>query len=381
MRRETTVLLSVVLALVLIGILIVYSASSAGTRAAENLARPDPYHYLWRQLVNAALGLVVMVVALKFDYHRLRDPGLFRSTVFLSLTLLVLVLIPGIGVVRGGARRWMDIGGFSFQPSEFAKVALVLLLAAKLSDNQNHIREFWKGFLPPMLMAGLFAILIYFEGDLGMPVVLGAAALLMVMMAGARWWHIGLSLLPAVGAVVVLAVTTPYRLERLRAFADPWKYRDDESWQLIQSLAAFAHGALWGRGPGASEQKLYYLSDAHTDFIFAIWGEEMGLVGTLLVVALFATIMIVGMRIALCAPDLFGSLLASGITALLVFQGAINMAVTTGLLPTKGLPLPFVSAGGSALIVSLGLVGIMMNIGLQGQEPKREPKRALAPAT
>lgn len=367
MRRESIVLLSIVLALVLVGIFMVYSASAVDAHSLDRLKR---------QLVYVGVGLAALFAMAHFDYHRLGDPLLFRAVVLFALALLVLVLVPGIGVVRGGAQRWIEVLGFRFQPSEFAKFAVILLLAVKLSSNQEHIRDFGKGFLPPALIAGLFALLILVERDLGGPVMIAAVAFGMLFMAGARLRHLLPSILLAAGAVVVLSVTSPYRHRRLTAFLDPWGHSDNEAYQLIQSMAAFARGAIWGQGPGAGEQKLFYLPEAHTDFIFAVLAEEMGLVGTLTLVGLFVALLVVALRIALSAPDLFGTLLAGGIVCLVGVQAAGNMAVTTGLLPTKGLPLPFISWGGSSLIVFMGLMGILLSVGLRAGEAEWGGKRA-----
>lgn len=365
MERESNILLIITLALVLIGILMVYSAS---------VVDPLSEGRMGRQLIYAGVGVCAMLFMSQFDYRRLQDPLIFRIIVITSLTLLIFVLVPGIGDVRGGAQRWIQIGWFSFQPSEVAKLAIVVLLAVKLAANQKDIESFSHGYLPPVIITGLFAGLILAEKDLGLPVVIAATAYMMMVIAGVRWKYLLPSVVPAVGAILLLSVTSPHRLRRITAFLDPWKYRDDESFQLVQSFAAFSHGSIWGQGPGASEQKLHYLPAAHTDFIFAIWAEEMGLVGSLAMLALFAGILLLGVRIAICSRDLFGSLLAGGITSLIAFQAAFNMCVTVGLLPTKGLPLPFISWGGSSLIMSLTLVGILLSVGLRAQDPGRQGK-------
>ncbi|MDQ1255565.1 MAG: putative lipid flippase FtsW, partial [Candidatus Hydrogenedentes bacterium] len=324
------------------------------------------------QVVSAIVGLVAMFVAAHTDYHRLRVPGIYRPLVAFSLLLLVLVLIPGLGVNVYGAQRWLRIFTFQFQPSELAKFAVIVLLAVKLTERQDQIRSFWKGFLPPVFLASCFAALILLEKDLGMPVVIMTVAFVMIFAAGCHWAYVVSSIFPAILGVLVLSVTSPHRLRRLFAFWDKWEYRDNESYQLIQALAAFSRGGIFGRGPGASEQKLDYLPAAHTDFIFAIWSEEMGLIGSLVLVGLYVALLIVAIRVAMYARDLFGTLLATGIITLITFQAAFIMAVTTGLLPTKGLPLPFVSYGGTALIIFLGLMGILINVGRQAQAPEED---------
>ncbi len=363
MRRQTTILVSVTLALVLVGILMVYSTSTIKAPSGK----------LFKvQLAYAALGVAAMFLVAHIDYHHLCAPGIYRPIVALAFILLVLVLIPGIGVEAHGAQRWLRLHHFHFQPSEFAKLAIIILLAAKLTENQDQVRSFKRGFLPPVASAGCFALLVLLERDLGMPAVIMAVAFLMVFVAGARLGHVLAGAASVALAMVVLSITSPERLRRLFAFHDPWRYRDDESFQLIQSLSAFARGAIWGQGPGASEQKLFYLPAAHTDFIFAIWAEEMGLVGSLALVALYVILLVVAVRVATCARDLLGALLATGIVSVISLQAAFIMAVTTGLLPTKGLPLPFVSYGGTALLVFLTLMGILLNIGRQAQEPNEE---------
>lgn len=369
MKRETMFVLTVTLALTLVGILMVYSSSGVGTRAAERLREPSPLYYVNRQLAYMAIGLLGMWIASRIDYHRWATPLYFRGIVFVSLALLVLVLM--IGAKTGGACRWIPVAGFRFQPSEFAKFAVILLLAVKLSQNQQHIRSFWRGIAPPAVTTCVFLGLIVAEHDLGVPVVIGSVCLLMLLMAGIPKRYFFLALGCGGAGVAGLIYLSPNRMERILAFRNPWADPSDTGLQLIQSLAAFAQGGILGRGPGASEQKLHYLPAAHTDFIFAVWGEEMGLVGCLALVVLFVALLIASMRIVAGARDSFGALLAGGIVSLVSFQAAFNMAVTIGLLPTKGLPLPFISSGGTALIVYLSMIGVLLNIGLQAEDPER----------
>ena len=367
MRRESTYLLTTVLTLVLIGVVMVYSASAAYSSAEDRLLR---------HLIYVGIGLVAFTLAIHFDYKRLAEPFLFRFLVLISLTLLVAVLIPGVGDVRSGAQRWIEIGSFSFQPSELAKFALILLLAVKLSQNQDQIGSFNKSYFPSAVIILIFAGLILAERDLGTPVVLCAAAFFMLVMAGAPFRYLLPSIAPAIFAIYLLSVTSEYRYRRLTAFRDPWSHSRDDGYQLIQSMTAFVRGSIWGVGPGGGEQKLFYLPEAHTDFIFAVWAEETGVVGSLFLLTLFAALLFLSFRISLNARDLFGTLFAGGVACLIAFQAAFNMAVATGLLPTKGLPLPFISMGGTSLIVFMGLMGIVINIGTQA-----EPVRKARPAT
>ncbi len=369
MRRETTLFITCVLALVCMGVLMVYSASAV---------RGEGTGLLRKQLLFVSVGLVAMLVASRFDYHRFMEPILYRPIVLGAFALLIAVLIPGVGREIYGAQRWIRLGGFQFQPSEFAKFALVLLLAVKLTTNRDEVHTFFHGYVPAMMVAGSFAAMVLLERDLGIPVMMMGTTYVMLCVAGVRWRYLLASIIPLGGAVFALVLYAPHRIRRLTAFINPWEYREDAGWQLIQSLSAFAQGGIWGRGAGAGEQKLGYLPFAQTDFIFAVIGEELGLFGTLAVVAVFMLFLFAAMRIAMHAQDLFGALLASGIAALIAGQAVFIMAVTTGLLPTKGLPLPFISYGGTALMVTLGLSGILVNVGVQAVEPK--PKRKFVPA-
>ncbi len=378
MIRESVALLTMVLALVLIGILMVYSATTVSASASAHVDGANEFGHLWKQLQYVTIGLLGMAVAVRFDYHRLASPRIYRPIVLLAFALLLLVLVPGIGVKVYGAQRWIQVAGFRFQPSEFAKMALIILLAVKLSSNQGEIKSFFRGFVPAVVVTFLFAALVFLEKDLGVPVVMIGVAFLMIFAAGTRWIFVITCVLAAGSAVTAIALATPHRVQRLVAFLDPWQYAQNEGFQLIQSMTAFARGSLLGQGPGASEQKLFYLPFPHSDFVFAVWGEEMGLVGTLLVVSLFVAFAVLSVRIASGARDLFGTLLAAGIGGLISLQAAFNMCVTTGLLPTKGLPLPFISYGGSALIMNLALVGILLNVGLQAQAQERTKRYAVA---
>ncbi len=370
MKRETIKLILIIVTLVFIGLMTIYSVGAA---------RPGGLGNFHRQFLCIALGLFLMYrLATHFDYHWLSLPLVFRGILGVSLLLLVLVLVPGIGVEVNGAQRWIRLPGFQFQPSELGKLALIVLLAHKLSENQEFIKRFWRGFVPPVAIAGGFAGLVLLEKDLGIPVVMVSMSFLMIYAAGVRWFYVVGSLLPVVAGVAALVKVSPYRWQRLIAFLDPFAHRNEGGFHLIQSLAAFAHGALVGTGAGAGEQKLSYLPAAHTDFIFAVWGEEMGLAGTVFMVFLFVSFLLIGIRIAKCAPDMFGSLLAVGIVSLISLQAVFNMAVTIGLMPTKGLTLPFVSYGGTAQIVFLILAGILLNIGLQAQAPEERREFALA---
>jgi len=362
MRRECLWLLGLVLALLTIGVVTVYSANSVYETVNSRMIR---------HLLYVAIGLTALTAGSQLDYHKLGGTFVVRFVAVLSLTLLVAVLFPGIGVERNGAQRWIDIAGFSFQPSEFAKFALLLVLAAGLSKKQEEIGSFTKVFLPFAGIILVFALFILLERDLGTPTVLAAAGFGVLVMAGVPWIYT----LPTVGlgalGVFMLVATSEYRARRLTAFLDPWSHRNEEGYQLIQSMTAFVNGSIWGRGPGGGEQKLFYLPEANTDFIFAVWGEETGVVGSILLAVIFLLLVFVSLRIAMNARDLFGTLLAGGAISLIGLQAVFNMMVSVGLLPTKGLPLPFISMGGTSLIVFLAMMGVVLSVGLQAEAPRR----------
>ena len=357
MKREPIALLLTVMALVLIGVLALYSVTAVN---------PDDQSMFKRQILCLVAGVGLMLyLATHFDYHRFGTPVVFRLLAVVALILLALVLAPGVGVELNGARRWIRILGFQFQPSELAKLALVVLVARKLTENREFIASFTRGVLPPLFLAGVFAVLVCMEKDLGVPVVMISVTVVMLFVAGMSLRYVLGACLAGMCGVVALILAEPYRMARATSFLDPYSHRNDGGFHLIQSLSAFDQGGLFGVGLGYGEQKITYLFAAQTDFIFASWAEETGLIGTASVLLLFVIFVLIGIRIARKAPDLFGSLLATGITALVTIQASMNMAVCTGLMPTKGLPLPFLSYGGTAQIIFLGLVGILLNIGLQ----------------
>lgn len=362
MRRECLWLVSLLLALVTVGVLTVYSANSVYETASQ---------LMLRHLFYIGVGIAGMLTVAQIDYQKFSNVFLVRFVVVLSITLLVAVLVPGIGMKINGARRWIDIAGFGFQPSEFAKFALLLFLAAALSKKQDQMTSFTRVFVPYSLVILIFTGLIVAEKDLGTPAVLAAAGFTVLIVAGVPWLYLVPSAGLGVLAVAALVVTSPYRARRLTAFLDPWSHRDQEGYQLIQSMTAFVNGSYWGRGPGGGEQKLHYLPMSNTDFIFAVWGEETGVAGSVLLALLFIGLVAVSLRIAMHARDLFGTLLAGGFASLIGIQAAFNMMVSVGLLPTKGLPLPFISMGGTSLIVFLTMMGIVLNVGLHAEAPRR----------
>jgi cell division protein FtsW len=346
----------VVLLLLGLGIAMVYSASAI--LAMERFG--DAYLFLKKQAFWALLGLAVMWGAMSLDYRRWRR--VVGPLLGLAFVLLVLVLVPPFGQEINGTRRWLRWGAMSFQPTELAKLALVLYLADFLARRQAVIGDFIRGFLPPLLVTGAMAALVLHQPDLGSSVALAAVVLCMLFMAGARLSHMALVGASAVPLIVFAVTGASYRLRRVFAFLDPWADPRGAGFQIIQSYLALGGGGPLGRGLGESKQKLFYLPEPHTDFIFAIVGEELGFVGAALMVSLFGLLTWRGMRIGLRVADPFGALVALGVTAMLATQALVNLGVVVGLLPTKGLPLPFVSFGGSSLLVAMAGIGLLLNV-------------------
>jgi cell division protein FtsW len=338
------------------GVVMVYSASAIV--AADRFH--DPYFFLKKQLFWALLGSLAMLAAVRVDYRKLERfvlPALIVAGV-----LLALVLIPPIGQAINGTRRWIRLGPVSFQPAELAKLTLVFYLATFLARNQERLDDWRRGLLPPLLVAGAFAGLVFAQPDLGNCLTLVALTFGLLYLAGSPVRYLGWAVAPALPLLVIAIYMAPYRLRRITAFWDPWADPRGSGFQIIQSWLAFGNGGLLGQGIGASRQKLFYLPEAHTDFIFAVVGEELGFIGAAAFVALFSVLIWRGLRIGLRTSDPFGSYLALGITLLIATQTLVNLGVVTGLLPTKGLPLPFISFGGSALSMTMLSTGVLLNI-------------------
>jgi cell division protein FtsW len=339
-----------------IGIVMVYSASSVMALSQYG----DSAHFLKKQLIWAILGIGAMIMAMNIDYQTLK--GLYIPILVGSILLLGLVLVPGIGTEISGSRRWIDLGIVNFQPSELAKLANVLFLSAYLSGAQDRLRSSLKGLIFPLMVCGLLCGLILLEPDMGTAGVIGAVTLVMLFVGGARILHIGLLIGAAVPLFLKVLFMEEYRVKRFFAFLDPWKDPTGTGYHIIQSLLALGSGGLFGLGLGKSRQKFFYLPEQHTDFIFAILGEELGFMGSFVVIVLFFIIAWRGYKIAISAPDTFGSLLATGITSVIMVQVLINIGVVSGSLPITGITLPFISSGGSSLITTLISVGVLLNI-------------------
>jgi cell division protein FtsW len=357
LRRDFDIsVLLLVVVLSCLGVIMVYSASAvvAGERFA------DGFHFLKRQGVFLAAGFILMGIIMFFDYRHLRK--LAMPLLLFSLGLLVLILFPGMGREVNGAVRWFRFGSISFQPSELAKLALVIYMAHSLTKKKQKIKSFRMGFLPYMLVLAAMLLLILLEPDLGSGMVLAAVGILIMVIAGVKFRYLFSVVLLMAPILYFAIMNVAYRRERILAFLNPWKAPESYGYQMIQSQIAFEAGGLWGQGLGEGMQKLFYLPEAHTDFIFSVVGEELGFIGVLVVVSMFLLLIIQGFRIALNADDPFGRYLAFGLTVLLGLEAFLNIAVVTGLLPPKGMALPFLSYGGSNLICSLTAVGILLSI-------------------
>jgi len=363
------ILLCVTITLALVGLVMVFSASAvvAGNRFH------DSWYYLKRQLVWLAFGLVLLHVASRVDYiwwKRLALPLLG-----LIIVLLLVVLIPSIGVAGHGARRWIPLGPISIQPAEMAKLVGVIYLAAYLAKKEDRLQHFSTGLLPALLVIGVLSGLILLEPDLGTVVVLGLVTGGLLFVGGACLSHLSTLALSAVPIGLVLVLTSGYRRQRLMAFLEPWRDASDTGFQITQSFLAFGSGGLFGVGLGEGKQKLFFLPEAHTDFVLALVGEELGFVGTVIIVLFFALFVLRGFQISTRARIPFGRYLGIGITTLIGIQALINACVVTGLLPTKGLTLPFVSYGGSSLVICLMGVGILLNISRDRQAGREETRQ------
>jgi len=320
----------------------------------------DPLLFVRKQVLAVGLGLVVCLGASRVPTVRWR--ALAYPCFALTILALVLVLVPGVGVVRNGAQRWIGLGPLGFQPTEIAKPAFVLFLAALLARKGERVRELGRGIAPAVAVTLVVTSLALAEPDYGTAALCSLILVAMLFVAGARLVHLGILAAGGFCALLALAVTSPYRMQRILAFLDCSAAPLDEGFQLCQSLLAFGSGGVTGVGLGQGQQKLKYLPAAHTDFIFSVIGEELGIFGIVIVLGLFLVIAVRGFRLAIRHQDDFASLLAFGLTLLLVIQALLNMSVTMGLVPTKGLPLPFVSYGGSAMLISLAQVGVLLAV-------------------
>lgn len=378
MRLNTTWLIYLcALILVTTGVVMVYSSSAAiaaretvrqANENEKNLKDTEAIlatsthstYYLKRQAIFAVLAIASMLLVYQVDYERYKK---YATPILLgALVLLVAVYLPGIGFARKGSRRWINLGFTQLQASEFAKLAMIIYMAKKLCDRQGDLKSLVRGFLPSLAILGVFLGLIVFEPDLGAAVMLAVIVYAMWYVSGMRIIHLlslGIIAIPLVAAAII---HKPYRLKRIVAYLDPYADPQGAGWQLIQSLISVGTGGADGLGLGHGPQKYQFLSEGHTDFIYAGICEELGMIGGISLFAVYAFFVIQGIRVASRAPDMYGSLLATGITVMIGVQAFINMYVVTGLLPTKGLTLPLISYGGSSLIINCMAIGILMNV-------------------
>ena len=356
-------LFSITIVLICIGMIMIYSASNIYAWERYH----DGFFFLKRHASFVAIGSLLMLLVMGFDYRKFRKYS--KPLLIVALFLLVLVLVPGLGREVAGARRWFRFKFLSFQPSELANLAVIIYVADFIARKGNTVTTFWKGFLPPMMVLGLVSLLILVQPDLGTTVSLGVVVMTMLFVAGVRGTYLLTLLLTSIPALYILIFSVPYRRARILAFLNPYADPKGSGFQIIQSQIALGSGGIFGVGIGQSKQKLFYLPAAHTDFIFAIIGEELGLIGTLGIIILFIIFIRQALKIIKNSPDKFGYFLSLGLVTMICFKAVINIGVSCGILPTKGLPLPFISYGGSSFIFDMVSLGILMNIARTGEYP------------
>ncbi|HOQ06186.1 MAG TPA: putative lipid II flippase FtsW [Clostridiales bacterium] len=351
------ILFITVLILLSLGLIMVFSASAPmAEKETGNI-----YYYIKRQLVFAAIGMVSMMLAANYDYHKIG-----RKTVWalflVSVVLLILVLIPGIGSEANDSRRWVVIAGVRFQPSELAKLALILFFSYNLSRRKRPLDSFFRDLMPYLFALGIICVLLLLETHLSATIIMISIAMIILFVAGAKIRHFAILFVPVVVMIIAVISFTDYMTPRINSWIDPWSDPRGSGYQTIQSLYAIASGGLFGRGLGQSMQKFLYVPEPHNDYIFPIIAEELGFIGALLVMLLFLIFIWRGIKIAVHAPDVYGCLIASGITALIAVQSLFNVAVVTNSVPPTGVSLPFFSAGGTALVLFMTEAGILLNI-------------------
>lgn len=341
--------------LALFGVVMVYSASAVLAQKENG----NQFYYVLKQGVWVAIGFVVMLLAMQFNYQQLKS----RRIVYTLLILCTIGLVSVFGFSSvNGAHRWIKLPGASLQPSEVSKISLIIFLAYFLEKRAGEEGDFWRTFVPCGVVTGFLAALVVIEPDLGTAMMLVLIFTVVIFTAGARVRHLALAAAPALVVAAGLLILVPWRLKRLMTFLDPWADQQGGGFQVVQSLIAIGSGGTNGLGFAQGKQKMLFLPFAHSDFIFAVVGEELGLVGALAVVAVFALFLWRGVRTALLAPDRFGMLLSLGIVTSIVAQALFNISVVLSLVPTKGIPLPFISYGGSSLVPTLAAVGILLNV-------------------
>ncbi|MBL0226633.1 MAG: putative lipid II flippase FtsW [Geobacteraceae bacterium] len=348
-------LMLMAIALTCFGVVMVYSSSNI--MAAKRFH--DGFFFLKRQGLFAILGFAIMLGVMRIDYHFWKKMAV--PALLLCLVLLVMVLIPGIGGKAGGSSRWIKLPGFNLQPSEMAKLALIMYMAYSLDKKQDKVKSFAVGIVPHMVILAILIGFLAMQPDLGGALTLVAVAMTMLFAAGTRLSHI-ISMILLALPLLAYKLNRGYHKGRMEAWTNPWSDPEGKGFQIIQSWLALGTGGVFGQGLGEGKQKLFYLPEAHTDFILSVVGEELGFLGVIVIIGMFFLLVQRAMRISVAAPDTFGRFLALGIAVLFGIEATVNMGVVTGLLPTKGLALPFISYGGSSLVISLFAVGILLNI-------------------
>lgn len=360
-KKPDLIIILTTISLLMIGLVMVLSASSI---RSFNIFGGS-FHFFIRQLITAGLGLIAMLITMNIDYHFYKK--LSKIILFVTFFLLIIVLIPGIGKFRGGSRRWIDLGIFGFQPSGVAKLGIIIYLSHYLSKKRDKLNDFFNGLLPALIILGITFLLILLEPDLGTAVTIALSSFILIFIAGARILHITFLGFSGVFALLYFIYSSEYRRERFTAFLNPWEDPLDSGYHIIQSLLALGTGGFFGVGIGNSKQKFLYLPEPGTDFIFAVLGEELGFLGVFIVIMLYLLFFWRGIKIAHRAPDLFGTFLAIGITSMIIIQMFINIGVVSATIPVTGITLPFISYGGSSLLIMLSGVGILLNISINSK--------------
>ncbi len=362
MNRDAKIVFLMVAVLLMVGVVMIYSSSAVYAYGRYG----DSLFFVKRHLVYLAIGIAAAVCCMAVSSGKIKDKA--RTIMLFSLALLVAVLVPGIGSKAGGARRWVRFFGFGFQPSEIAKFALIIYLADLTTRKRYLMHRFMRGFLPPMLVIGLTGGLILLEPDMGTSVAVCFIGFMILFVSGTRLRHLALVAGGMIPVLSLAVICEPYRFKRLLTVFNPWGDSRGAGFQLIQSFVALGSGGFFGVGLGQSKQKLFYLPESHTDFIFSIIGEELGFVGAASVLMLFAALIWFTLRIAFKIRDPFMSRVVLGIGVMIAFEVIVNIGVSTGVLPTKGLPLPFISYGGSSLVLHLAAMGMVLNMSREADQ-------------
>jgi cell division protein FtsW len=365
MRKSATGILAIAMVLVTIGIIMLASTSAIQASATFN----DAGFFIKRQVVALVVALIACFLCMRIPYHYWRT--LAPVIAVIAIVLLIMAVIPGVGINLKGSSRWLRLGPVNIQPSELAKFAVIILMAKWLAQSQRTITTIKHGVLVPLGILGVFAFLIIIEPDFGTTMLICSVGFVMMFVGGTRVSYLSIAAVSGFSLIAYLISQNRVRMRRILAFINPEEYAENEGFQLLHAIYAFVIGGFRGVGLGDSLQKRFYLPEAHTDFIFAILGEELGLLASLAVIALFAAFFCLGMLISLKVQDPYGRLLAFGLTMMISIQAAINIGVVTGCLPTKGLPLPFISYGGTSLVMSMAMVGVLVNIAFHASDETR----------